>query len=196
MSPTLDQAKRIAREELRASLAGIGTQISSISRAVCVQLAAQPWWSAARTAMLFAPMVGEIDLGSIAVSSLASGTRICVPKIDWESRTMTPVAVQAWPGDLVTGRHNVPEPRKGLLAVDPSELDVIIVPGLGFDARGNRLGRGAGFYDRFLRSPGLRAVVAGVCPEAAVRDSIPAGATDAPVRFLVTERRVVSCGGL
>lgn len=73
-------------------------------------------------------------------------------------------------------------------AIDVSDLDLIIAPGLGFDAAGNRLGRGAGFYDRFLTSPGLRAVVAGVCPEAAIRDAIPAGAMDVPVRFLVTER--------
>lgn len=195
MNPTLEQAKSVARDELKATLAAIRPQLGTVSHAVCAHIAAQPWWASARTAMLFAPMPGEIDLGPLASAALAAGTRVCVPRIDWVSRTMTPVALDAWPGDLITGRHNVPEPREGLPGVDPSELDLILTPGLGFDTQGNRLGRGAGFYDRFLRSPGLRAVVAGVCPEAALRDAIPAGATDAPVRVLVTERRVISCGG-
>jgi 5-formyltetrahydrofolate cyclo-ligase len=195
MSATLEQAKRVARDELKASLAAIRPQIGSISHAVCTQVGAQPWWIEARTVMLFAPMHGEIDLGGLAGTALASGKRVCVPRVDWVHRVMTPVALVQWPGDLVTGRHGVPEPREGLAAIEPSELDVILAPGLGFDLSGRRLGRGAGFYDRFLRSPGLRAVVAGVCPEATLRDVIPAGATDVPVRFLVTERRVVSCGG-
>lgn len=195
MSAALEQAKRVAREELKASLAAIGPQIGPISHAACTQITAQSWWIEAGTVMLFAPMRGEIDLGRLGTAALAAGKRVCVPRVDWVQRAMTPVVLTQWPGDLVTGRHGVPEPREGLAAIEPSELDVILAPGLGFDLSGRRLGRGAGFYDRFLRSPGLRAVVAGVCPEAALRDVIPAGATDVPVRFLVTERRVISCGG-
>jgi len=195
MSATLEQAKRVARDELKASLAAIGPQIEPISRAVCALIVAQPWWIEAGTVLLFAPMPGEIDLGGLATAARAAGKRVCVPRVDWVQRAMTPVVLTQWPGDLVTGRHGVPEPREGLAAIEPSELDVVVAPGLGFDLSGRRLGRGAGFYDRFLRSPGLRAEVAGVCPEAAVRDVIPAGATDVPVRFLVTERRVVFCGG-
>lgn len=195
MSAALQQAKRVARDELKASLAAIGPQIGPISHAVCTQLSAQPWWIKAQTVMLFAPMQGEVDLGGLAATALVSGKRVCMPRVDWVHRAMTPVALAHWPGDLVNGRHGVPEPREGLPAIEPSELEAIVAPGLGFDLSGRRLGRGAGFYDRFLRSPGLRAVVAGVCPEAALRDVIPAGATDVPVRFLVTERRVVSCGG-
>lgn len=195
MSAALEQAKRVARDELKSSLAAIGPQFGPISHAVCTQIGSQSWWIQARTVMLFAPMHVEIDLGALATTAMASGKRVCVPQVDWVHRTMTPVVLSHWPGDLVTGRHGVPEPREGLATIEPSELDVIIAPGLGFDLSGRRLGRGAGFYDRFLRSPGLRAVVAGVCPEAAIRDVIPAGATDVPVRFLVTERRVVSCGG-
>jgi 5-formyltetrahydrofolate cyclo-ligase len=195
VNPTLEQAKRVARDELKAELAAIRPQLGRISHGVCATISAQTWWTNARTAMLFAPMPGEIDLGPLAIAALAAGARVCVPRIDWASRSMTPVALHAWPGDLITGRHGVPEPREGLGSVAPSDLDVILAPGLGFDLSGGRLGRGAGFYDRFLRNPGLRAVVAGVCPEAAIRDVIPAGATDVPVRFLVTERRVISCGG-
>jgi 5-formyltetrahydrofolate cyclo-ligase len=195
MNAALEQAKRVARDELKASLAAIEPQIGPISMAVCNLTGTQSWWIEARTVMLFAPMHGEIDLGGLATTALDSGKRVCVPRVDWVQRTMMPLAISDWPGDLVTNRHGVPEPREGLTAIKPSELDVVLAPGLGFDLSGRRLGRGAGFYDRFLRSPGLRAVVAGVCPEAAIRDVIPAGATDVPVRFLVTERRVVSCGG-
>lgn len=195
MTEPLAHAKRLARAELKAALATIRPQLGTISRAVCTQIAAQPWWNDARVVMLFAPMPDEIDLLPLATEAITAGKRVCVPKVDWAACAMAPVALQHGTADLVIGRHGVPEPRAGLTEVPASELDVILAPGLGFDAAGHRLGRGAGFYDRFLRSPGVRAVVAGVCPEALLRDAIPAGATDAPVRFLVTERRVMSCGG-
>ncbi|HEX8875418.1 MAG TPA: 5-formyltetrahydrofolate cyclo-ligase [Phycisphaerales bacterium] len=195
MSDPLEHDKRLARAELKAALATIRPQLGAISRAVCTQIAAQHWWIDARVVMLFAPMPDEIDLLPLATDAISAGKRVCVPRVGWATSGMTPVALQRGPGDLVTGRHGVPEPRSGLTAVPAAELDVILAPGLGFDISGHRLGRGAGFYDRFLRSPGVRAVVAGVCPEALLRDAIPVGATDAPVRFLVTERRILSCGG-
>lgn len=195
MNEGLEQAKRVARDELKATIAALRHDLDSISHAVCSHIQSQTWWAEAATVMVFAPMPGEIDLGSLAISAISGGKRVCVPRVDWASRSMSAVVVRRWPEDLVRGRHSVPEPGAGLALAEASDLDVILAPGLGFDARGNRLGRGAGFYDRFLRSPGLRAVVAGVCPEAAIRDVIPAGATDVPVRLLVTERRVLFCGG-
>ncbi|MBY0113677.1 MAG: 5-formyltetrahydrofolate cyclo-ligase [Phycisphaerales bacterium] len=195
MSDALGQAKAAARAELRQTLEGIRGTLPTISQAIGARLAQHDWWLGARTVMVFAPMAGEVDLSASAKASLAAGQRVCLPRVHWASGGMTPVAVQAWENDVVIGKHGVPEPRPRLRDVAIEDVDVVVTPGLGFDLAGNRLGRGAGFYDRFLMNAGLRAVVAGVCPEAAIRESIPAGATDVPVRFVVTERRTISCGG-
>ncbi len=104
--------------------------------------------------MLYAPMVerGEVDLRLLAEGLAARGCRLCVPRVDWEKGTMVPVVIGNLTTDLVEepGRRGVLGARAGAAEVAAGEIDVVVVPGLGFDRSGNRIGRGAGFYDRFL----------------------------------------------
>lgn len=71
--------------------------------------------------------------------------------------------------------------------VDPSVPDVVIVPGLGFTATGRRLGRGGGWYDRFLAGRRADAVVIGVCFTEQVIDDVPVDVHDVPVDVVVTD---------
>jgi 5-formyltetrahydrofolate cyclo-ligase len=67
----------------------------------------------------------------------------------------------------------------------------VIVPGLAFDSRGRRLGRGGGFYDRFLSQPDLTAVTCGVALEAQILEDLPREPHDVPVDLLITEERTI-----
>jgi 5-formyltetrahydrofolate cyclo-ligase len=101
---------------------------------------------------------------------------------------MVPVAVTSLDEGIAPGRHGLREPVGGTV-IDPKDLGVVIVPGLAFDERGNRLGRGGGFYDRFLATtPAFRI---GVCFEVQLASSVPAGPLDVPMDAVVTERRVI-----
>ena len=71
--------------------------------------------------------------------------------------------------------------------VDPAEIDLVLVPGLGFGPAGQRIGRGAGFYDRFLANPRLTAATCGLAFELQVIDGIPMGTHDVALHMLVTE---------
>jgi 5-formyltetrahydrofolate cyclo-ligase len=93
------------------------------------------------------------------------------------------------------------EPRAGdrlLLASLASSSAVVLVPGLAFDERGDRLGRGGGHYDRFLREArrhgGLVAIA--MAFELQVVAEVPREGHDEPVDLIVTEERVIDAGSL
>ena len=67
---------------------------------------------------------------------------------------------------------------------------MVIVPGLGFDKDGNRLGRGRGFYDRFLAHPEFKGVACGLAFEEQFVSEIPVGPLDRHVDMLVTDKKV------
>lgn len=102
---------------------------------------------------------------------------------------MLPVEIQSLSDDLVAGEFGLREPISG--APFPlSMIDLVIVPGLGFDEYGNRLGRGRGFYDRFLANPEFAGVACGLAYEVQVVPNLPVGPTDRPVNLLVTDARI------
>ena len=103
------------------------------------------------------------------------------------------VAFRLWSlDDLEPGYRGISEPKAALRRepgriVDPKLIETVIVPGLAFDVNGNRLGRGAGFYDRFLPKLPPTTTVIGLAFECQVFESIPTEPHDRPVDILVTE---------
>ena len=74
----------------------------------------------------------------------------------------------------------------------PEDISTVLVPGLAFDIHGNRLGRGKGYYDRFLSTLPESTVTIGLSFECQVFDQIPVDLDDWPVSMLVTEERILS----
>ncbi len=78
------------------------------------------------------------------------------------------------PGDLTPGAFGISEPRTGR-EITPEEIDLMLVPGVAFDESGRRLGRGRGFYDRYLSGPhAARICKVGLCPPHALVPEVPA----------------------
>jgi len=155
------------------------------SEAIRERLRRLPELRAARVVMGFTPMPDELDTLPILADLLDDGKRVYVPRTFVHKKRMIPIRLR----DLTTlqrGRYGILEPDAQETCAPP-ELDLVIVPARAFDRHGNRLGRGAGFYDRFMGSDGFRAVRCGVAFACQVLPELPHGEHDLPVEILVTE---------
>ena len=91
--------------------------------------------------------------------------------------------------DLQPGYRQIPEPV-GNVRVPIEEVDLVIVPGIGFDTRGGRLGYGAGCYDRLLKSCSPRPYLLGFAYDFQVIDGLPMQRHDVPMNALATEQKL------
>ena len=148
-----------------------------------------PQFQAARVVMVFISMPGEIDTTQILLQALLAGKTTVVPRIDWTRRALIPHVIETLNCKMTTDKMGLREPA-GPTVVPVEAIDLVVVPGLGFDGKGNRLGRGAGFYDRFLSQQGMRAIHCGIAFECQVLDTIPVASHDVPVTMLVSEQNI------
>lgn len=126
----------------------------------------------------------EPDTLGIIHSAFANGKKVAVPKCG-EKGEMEFYFIKSF-SDLKKGKYGLLEPdsEKCKKAV-PTEKSLCIVPGLSFDAKGYRLGRGGGYYDRFLKD--YKGKSAGICYNSFLRLALPKDAFDIPVDIIVTE---------
>ena len=182
--------KKEFRSKLRSSLADVTPEERhDLSVAATKLLVAQREFIKAQVVMLFLSTAQEVDTNMIALRSWADHKRVLAPKVSWEQRRMIPVEISSLDSDIQTGTMGIREPVDGL-PFPVGDIDLIIVPGLGFDARGNRLGRGRGFYDRFLSHRDLHAVTCGLALEPQFVGTVPHDDTDVKVNMLVTDQNV------
>lgn len=168
---SVTQARTALRQSMRSRLAQLSMpQRAAASASITSQLLVHPAYQVAHVIMLFAsPPPGssgsliEPDLSVLAMHALQQGKTVLAPRVDWSSRTMQAAVVQRWPADLVSNSFFIKrassdapasitlrEPPFDAPIYDPAAIHLILVPGLAFDDAGGRLGRGGGFYDRFL----------------------------------------------
>lgn len=96
----------------------------------------------------------EIDTAPLVRQALDRGKTLILPRVDRPARRLRLYLVADPAADLRPGALGIPEPRRTCPEVGPERVDWALVPGLAFDARCYRLGRGAGYYDRLV--PTLR----------------------------------------
>jgi 5-formyltetrahydrofolate cyclo-ligase len=122
---------------------------------LAARLATLPGYARAGTVLLYATAFPEeIATRPLLVQALEHGKRLVCPRVDRATRRLRLFLVNDLEHDLRPGTLGIPEPRGDCREVEPAAVDWVLVPGLAFDTRGYRLGRGAGHYDRLL--PTLR----------------------------------------
>jgi len=144
-------------------------------------------------------VAGELPL-HVAVGALTSrGQRYYLPVLERQRRLrFAPWRAGA---EVHANRHGIPEPQCAAAdLLDPDALDLVLVPLLGFDRRGHRLGTGAGYYDRsfaFLQGQPrpARPVLVGIGYSFCERSQLPAEAWDIQMDFVATERELIDCTG-
>ena len=187
------ESKPAIRRMLRERLAAITPEQRHVrSLAAATLLTAQPVFKQASVVMLYLSTYDEVDTAAIALRCWQSGKSVVVPKVSWDQRRMMPVEINSLQtGMTQTGGLGIREPIAG--KPQPlNAIDLVIVPGLGFTPSGNRIGRGMGFYDRFLAQADFFGTSCGLAFEDQVIDTVPVLAHDVPLGMLITERAVRS----
>lgn len=182
--------KKELRQRLRNILAEVsGEEHGTRSLRACHRLFEQPEYIKAEIVQVFLSLPSEIETAAIVLRAWQDRKRVLAPKVSWEQRRMLPVEIRSLTEDLTVSALGVREPLAGV-PIPISMIDLVIVPGLGFDEFGNRLGRGRGFYDRFLAHPEFHGVACGLAFEEQLVPAIPVGPLDRQVDMLVTDAKV------
>ncbi len=182
------RAIRQALRERRACLAA--TAVEAAGTAVCGRLQHFAPYDAARSVLAYVAVDNEIPLMGLFADVAASGRQLYLP------RSTVPPAFAPWrPGDpLVTGGGGFPEPSTDVAGCIEGPA-VALVPLLGWDEAGTRLGRGGGFYDRFFADGAPAEMVrVGVAYEFQHCANLPRDPWDVALHYVITERRIVRCG--
>lgn len=194
--PTPGSADKSAvRRALRGAVEAIGEdERHRKSIAAGALLHATPEFKAARVVMLFLSTPGEIETASIALRCWQEGKSVVVPKVSWDQRRMMPMEIHSLTSDVAMVEHGpnrvqLREPIQGT-PMPAGMIDLVLVPALGYTPAGQRIGRGMGFYDRFLSQKDFMGVACGLAFEEQVVEALPTQDHDQPVHMLVTDRAV------
>ncbi|MFQ5494845.1 MAG: 5-formyltetrahydrofolate cyclo-ligase [Phycisphaerae bacterium] len=182
--------KKALRQRIRKILGEISPEAGEArSLQACHRLVEQPEYVTAEVVMVFLSLPGEIDTSPVVLRCWQDGKRVLAPKISWSHRRMMPVEIRSLTDDLTQSQLGMREPVSGI-PFPVTVIDLVLVPGLGFDEFGHRLGRGRGLYDRFLAHPEFEGVSCALAFEAQMTPSVPVGPLDRQVDMLVTDEKV------
>lgn len=187
--------KSEARAEARARL----RSMAPAERAEAGQRIAERVWelpavAGARAILLYASLPEEVPTDAIAEEALRRGTIITYPRCLPETRQMTLHVLKELRELRDAGSYGIREPDLACPRLNLREIDVVLVPGLAWDRRGGRLGRGAGYYDRLFAHPECRAFRCGLFFAAQELPEIPMDPWDVPLDAVVTEREIMDDG--
>jgi len=155
----------------------------------CHRMFAHKEYVKAEVIMVYLALPMEVDTSSIVLRAWQDRKRVLAPKVSWNQRRMLPLQINSLTDDLVVSNLGIREPVSGT-PFPIRHIDLVIVPGLAFDEYGNRLGRGRGFYDRFLAHPEFTGVSCGMAFHQQVVPSVPVGPLDQAIDMLVTDTDV------
>lgn len=192
MTDAINATKAQLRARIRETLTALtDEQRHAASVQACHKLLGLEAFGHANVIMLYMPMATEVDVTPVAVQSFRRGLTVCVPKVDWKRRDMDPVEVTSIDDHVLDcDEHGVRVPKQ-CRPILPEMIDLVVAPGLGYDCQGHRLGRGGGYYDRFLTRLRTSTTTAGLVFDQQIVDSIPTKPHDVAVDIVVTDRRVM-----
>ena len=190
LSQTMRERKRELRRRVLHERDAIPEPVRDAESAlVTKRLLDLPELKDARTVAAFSSFGSEVDTAPMIRALHERGVVVLLPFVDGSVLRMA----EHRPGDrLVPTSFGAAEPVTRIPA-DLASIDVVVVPGLAFDRRGNRSGYGRGYYDAFLPSLGPDALRVGIAFALQILDNVPHGAGDEPVDLIVTPAEVIEC---
>ncbi len=154
-------------------------ELDDFSQKICQQVIHHDLWLHAHTVLLYNSLPDEVDTRWLIEDALKSGKTVLLPVVRGDD-----LELRLYSDQMQTGSFGIQEPL-GKAFLDYSSIDLAIVPGMAFDAVGNRLGRGRGYYDRLLpRIPHLKSI--GICFPFQLLDLLPTDSHDISMTEIIT----------
>lgn len=180
------------KRRLRESVAATMASLSSEDRLRSDEALRNAWFSlpqlaASETIFLYYGVGTEVDTRPLLRALAAQGKRVllprCLPKRQMEARWLRDEA------ELIPGVFGIPEPSERCPLVSKEEIDLILVPALCCDRMGYRLGKGGGYYDRYLAN--YSGLTVAFCRKLLLQESLPWEDFDQRVSLVLTEEGLV-----
>lgn len=149
----------------------------------------------AQTVLFYVDVRDEVRTLAVLRAELAKSTRVVVP---YCIKGRLKLAELQNTDELSVGAYGILEPNETLKqqpsrSVKPSQIDVALIPGLGFDRQGGRIGHGKGYYDRLIPELTKNCCRIGIAYDCQIVDHIPISVHDQFMNLVVTETQVISC---
>jgi 5-formyltetrahydrofolate cyclo-ligase len=189
MNRIADEKRRLRRELMaqRDQIEGRDAR----SEAIRQRVLAAPDFQRARAIHCYLSIRSEVDTRILIATALTQGKAVAVPVVEPSRRLSHCWITGIDPADFTAGVLGTLTPRV-IRPARPGDWDLTIVPMLGFDRAGYRLGYGMGYYDKLLAA--VPAVALGVAFSAQERASLPREPHDMPLDFIATEDEWIAIG--
>ncbi|MDC7234179.1 MAG: 5-formyltetrahydrofolate cyclo-ligase [Spirochaetales bacterium] len=190
--------KQDYRQELQKRIRALSDrELGALSSDISETILLSKEWKNAPCLLAYLSFSGDISLDDLIRKSLSAGKDVYVPRIDGRGTMTFRKITDLSPASLELNRWNIREPLSSAEPFVPEqEREVLLlVPGLGFTIEGKRMGRGGGYYDRFLEW------IEGKCPfvsmgiawKGNLLPELPAEPHDRPVSRICCEREILKC---
>lgn len=194
---SISAAKNQLRKTIHTSLATLSKkEICSASEKIGDTAIKTMEWNDASVVLAFLPMEREVQTNTLINSAVADGKFVAVPRMHDGEIKFYKIYGLSDPWDLHP--YGVREPKTSAPRFNDyvSSGDTIFActPGLAFDGRGNRLGHGKGYYDRFIskcRKSKAQYFFVGLCFSLQLVDRVPISENDQPLDYLICENQII-----
>ncbi|MBQ9138452.1 MAG: 5-formyltetrahydrofolate cyclo-ligase [Alistipes sp.] len=172
------ELRRAAKEAVKSLSA---EQRQSSSALIIKKILALDIIKSARTVALYASLPDEVATAE-ALEALSTQKLVLLPRVEGDDMEFYPYNAAT----LERGAYGISEPQEGC-AVMAEQIDVIIVPGVVFTLTGKRIGRGKGYYDKYLSRKGFRATKVGVCYGVQIAEDIDTEPHDIVMDYVICD---------
>ena len=182
----INERKKTVRNKVKSLINDLdNSYCQEASKRICSRVISLQEYDRAETVFCFVGVGGEPDTRDIINDALSKGKRLCVP-LCVDATTINAIEITGY-DDLVPGFFGLLEPKAGLPVVDAKDIDFAVIPCVTCDHKGNRLGHGRGYYDRYLEGADFDTCM--ICFEklTMLDGDIPLDEFDKPIDRVVTD---------
>ena len=191
---SLKSTVKKGKKSLRAAYQALLEQMPKVearrrSAVICSTALALPVLQNKKVIAAYSSFGHEVVTQPLLANLLAAGFVLTLPVVDQQNQKMEFRRVDSLE-TLTPGVYGILEPHTGQLC-SPEEIELLFIPGLAFDRQGNRLGRGGGYYDRYLPTVKPNAVKIGLAFQLQIADALPVDPHDIKVDAVITEQGII-----